>query len=753
MAHPEREGWLVAVTGDVRLVAPGGGVHPVRGGQGQLALAALALLHRPVLRDEIAELLWGDAPLPDHWAGAVRGVVSKVRASLVAAGLPAEVLRADAGAVSLDPGTRWTTDVEVGEDAVVAARAFAARGDATRALAAVDGVAARLSGPILSAHDGDFCRMVRERVHRTAGEAERIAVASLLELERADAAAVRAARHVHADPLDESMHALLIRSHLAAGRPAAARRAYDELVTVLATEIGVEPAPETTALLPQSARGRAGGELDAAEMFLGRTAQRELGLRVWGEVRDRRRPAALVVHGPPGIGKTRFVAELVRQLAAGGAAVLWGRSRHGSGLAYEAIADAFARCTAMHGDLATAAALDLVEVPALVPGLGAPGRTARPGADSPVIARAQLFREVRAIISGLAEGGLVWVVDDAHWASTDTLALLEATVAELDRPVLLIVTARVVRGALADVLARVQREVDTVNLALPALTEEELLPLAATLPETPEVGGRDAVAHELYAVTGGHPFFVTELARDARRRGSVDAGRVPEPVRDWVRRRVDALPPELRGCLELSAVIGDEVDLLLLEEAAGGGTAPLVDRLVEQGFLMDGDGPGRVRFAHQITRDAVRDRLGAARRTECHTAVARVLELPRWAGRDAELAHHAAGSGPAGRSTALAAIQRAARTSLARHAWQLAADQLRMALDLAGDDAVERAEVLVELGAACHRLGRGVEARRAARCLRAGPRPLAGDGARPGGTGVGGARRARRGDRDARQRA
>ncbi len=62
---------------------------------------------------------------------------------------------------------------------------------------------------------------------------------------------------------------------------------------------------------------------------------------------------------------------------------------------------------------------------------------------------------------------------------------------------------------------------------------------------------------------------------------------------------------------------------------------------------------------------------------------------------------------------ALAAIQRAARTSMSRHAWQLAADQLRAALDLAGDRPAERARVLVALGAACHRLGRTVEARSA----------------------------------------
>lgn len=709
MTHPERVGWLVAVTGEVRLVAPGGTTHPIRGGQAQLVLAALALLRRPVLRDEVAELLWGDTPLPDHWAGAVRGVVSKVRSALVGAGLAPEVLRADAGAISLDPAVGCRTDLELAEAAVVLGRSQLAGGDAAGALRTVDGVAGDLGGPVLSMHDGDFCRIVRERVHRVVAEAEQVVAESLLALGRADDACARAARRIHADPLDETMYALLIRGHLAAGRPAAAQRAYDDLVAVLASEIGVRPGAATTALLSEGVRGRAAGE-PGGEVFLGRAAQRELVLRVWAEVRERRRPAVIVVQGPAGIGKTRLVAELVGQITAAGHPSLWGRNRDGSGLAYEAVADALGRRAASHADLASAAGVDLVEVPALVPELGGD----RSRVDSPLVARSQLFREVRAIVRGLAADGLVWVVDDAHWASSDTLALLEATLADLDEPVLVLVTARTVTGQLADVVARVQRDVHTVALALPALTEAELLPLAATLPEADAAGGDAAVARELFAPTGGHPFFVTELARDARRRGSVDARRVPEPVRDWVRRRVDALPLDLRSCVELAAVIGDDVDLALLDEAAGTtGTPRQVDGLIDLGFLVEGDGPGRVRFAHQITRDVVHDRIGTARRAECHAAVAKVLAGPGWPGRDAELAHHASRSGPSGRDVALAAIQRAASTSLARHAWQLAADQLRVALDLAADLPVDRARVLVALGAACHRLGRTVEARAA----------------------------------------
>ena len=46
-------------------------------------LAFLALARdRAVTRDELAEVLWAQH-LPAHWAGALRGVLSQIRAALV----------------------------------------------------------------------------------------------------------------------------------------------------------------------------------------------------------------------------------------------------------------------------------------------------------------------------------------------------------------------------------------------------------------------------------------------------------------------------------------------------------------------------------------------------------------------------------------------------------------------------------------------------------------------------------------------
>ena len=64
--------------------------------------------HRVVSRSEIANALW-EEELPDHWAGAVRGVVSKVRAFLEEAG-------ADDWLVTTGEGWRLDLPADAGVD-------------------------------------------------------------------------------------------------------------------------------------------------------------------------------------------------------------------------------------------------------------------------------------------------------------------------------------------------------------------------------------------------------------------------------------------------------------------------------------------------------------------------------------------------------------------------------------------------------------------------------------------------------------
>src|SRR5919202_4803076 len=114
-------------------------------GPGRLARLTLAYLvserHRPVTRDELAEVLWGD-DLPASWEQMVRGTVSSLRGLLRRCELPGDVLTKTHGCsqLRLPPGV--TGDVEeasvrlaAGESELAAGDALAARRDAEAAIA------------------------------------------------------------------------------------------------------------------------------------------------------------------------------------------------------------------------------------------------------------------------------------------------------------------------------------------------------------------------------------------------------------------------------------------------------------------------------------------------------------------------------------------------------------------------------------------------------------------------------------------
>ncbi|CAN5517829.1 hypothetical protein BH10ACT1_BH10ACT1_06500 [soil metagenome] len=709
--------WLVAVGGTVTVTDPAGARHPVRGQQPQLVLARLALEGGPVLRDDLAELLWGDGPLPDHWAGAVRGVLSKVRGALQAAGAPATVVRADGGLVSLDLPGGWTTDLDRAGELVAEAQSAREAGDLSAALARLVEARSLLAAPLFTTADGDWVRRLRERVSTVEAEAVRSEVETLLDLGRAGDAADVAAARVAFEPLDEVAHDLLVRAHLLAGRRVAAQRAFDHLRDVLARELGIAPAAATAERLRKAeeapvepdalAGGRAAVDGDRADQrFVGRSAELEVLHRAWAEVVASGRPGVALVEGQTGIGKTRLAEELTLQLAGEAVGVLWGRCRATTGLAYEPVADALRRRVAADGPaLVERLGGASVGLAHLVPELGlAEARVT----DDPDVARTVLFRDVADTVAALVDRPTVWVVDDLQWASDDTLALLEVVLDGLDRPLLLVVTVRNSPASVSDGLARLQRVVPVTAVELGGLTEAEVLPLLADLPGARgDHAARLDLARALHRRTGGHPFFLTEIARDARRQGTVDVDETPEAARQWVRRRADSLPPTLARRLDLAAVIGLDVDLAVVERATSETADAVLDRfeeLVALGFLAEPEEPGTFVFPHQITRDVIYERLGGTRRARLHQSVAEAIEAgPDRPGRAAELAHHHARSGPDGERRAVTWATVAGRESLAGSAWALAVEQLTRAEALVRDE-VQRAVLLVPLGIARHRL-------------------------------------------------
>ena len=268
-------------------------------------------------------------------------------------------------------------------------------------------------------------------------------------------------------------------------------------------------------------------------------------------------------------------------------------------------------------------------------------------ADAP---REDLFGALLRQISG--PGGLkVLVVEDIHWADEATIDLLRFLGRRIrDATVLLIVTYRddglsatdPLRIALGDLAT--QRSVRRIGLAPLSADGVRVLAGEAAL---------DSAA--LYRLTGGNPFYVTEVVQSGM-------GELPASARDAVLARVTRLSTGAREVLDAAALIGTRVEVPLLASVTAGPPSA-ADELLASG-LLTGDGMA-VSFRHEIVRRAV---AGAIPPLRCVFTHARILGAlhDRGCDDDARLAFHAegAGDGPAVLRHAPAAAGRAAAPGL-----------------------------------------------------------------------------------------
>ena len=286
-----------------------------------------------------------------------------------------------------------------------------------------------------------------------------------------------------------------------------------------------------------------------------------------------------------------------------------------------------------------------------------------------------------ALIAELAAAApTILVIEDLHWADEATLDVLTmlGRRAELV-PALVIATYRddelAADHQLRSVLGELRMGHGVRRLALSPLSLEAVEALAAP-------AGADGA--DLYRVTGGNPFFVTEVLATA-------GERVPPTVRDAVLARAGRLSRPARRLLEATAVVPGRTGLWLLEAVA----PELIDRLEEclaSGMLTAG--PADIGFRHELARVGIEESIPPDRRVALHRAVLAALEDRGGGSPDfARLAAHAeaAGDREAVLRWAPEAAEQAARGGAHREAAAQYARALRFADGLALD---RRAELL-----------------------------------------------------------
>jgi DNA-binding CsgD family transcriptional regulator/tetratricopeptide (TPR) repeat protein len=285
-----------------------------------------------------------------------------------------------------------------------------------------------------------------------------------------------------------------------------------------------------------------------------------------------------------------------------------------------------------------------------------------------------------AALDELERAATLVVFEDMHWADEATLDLLKYLGRRIHRThAMLAVSYRDdevgPRHPLRFVIGDLPRA-STLRISLSPLSEPAIAQLARR-------AGRPSKG--LHRITGGNPFFVTEVLA-----GVTDT--VPVTVRDAVLARALKLSSAAREIAEFVCVVPGKTELWLLEQATRSDEAD-IEGCLSIGMVRDED--GALAFRHELARRALEDSLSPARQQSLHAKVLSIL-APRPGIHAARLAHHADGARNAEDVLRFAPIAAAQAASVGAH--REAASHyhaaLRHAQNLSPDKRVELQEHL-----------------------------------------------------------
>lgn len=702
---------VVRLTGGIGIEVDGAAAGSVIGRLGQLAFAYLVCeRHRPVTRDELAELLWGDE-VPRSSGQLVRGIVAKVRAALAAAGLdPATTLVTTSGAWQVHLPADATIDIEDAAAAVEGAMT-AEVGEAFALASAAVAIASRQFLPGVSGAWAERRQAELRELHLRALE---VLAESAVGRGQWAAAASAAEAAIGIEPFRESAYLPLMAAHAGAGNRGEALRAYERCRRTLADELGVNPSAATEAAYlqllgdepvdrpapdetssPRPPRVPLALAASPASFLVGRAPELSRLLDAFDRATTGSRQAVLI-SGEPGIGKTALVSGLATQVNALGAHVLYGRCDEDLAVSYQPFAEVLGQLVASR-PRGLAAALDAFggDLLRLAPELARqlPGVETAAGTD-PDADRFAMFRAVTAVVSAASTSApVVLVVDDLHWATHATLLLLRHLVRSPDPAAVLIVgtyRSSEVGPAhpLTAILSDLRRIPTAQRIELEGLSEVGVGEFVEAASGQWSNGGQAGLAEAIHAHTAGNPFFVGELLRHLSETGAVyrkvgrwsyyaadDGLGVPAGVREVVARRLAHLSGATNRCLVWAAVIGARFDLDAVEAVDAGSGDDVLSAMEESlaARLVVEIGPGQYAFAHTLVRDTIYMGLTATRVGRLHHLVGEAIEgLPgEIAPRLPALAHHFISAASAvDAATAADYALAAARRAFTQAAWE-----------------------------------------------------------------------------------
>jgi class 3 adenylate cyclase/tetratricopeptide (TPR) repeat protein len=384
--------------------------------------------------------------------------------------------------------------------------------------------------------------------------------------------------------------------------------------------------------------------------LVGRTEELDRLRAAWRQVGEGslERPAAVLLRGEAGIGKTRIAVAMAEVARRDGATVLelCGSPFHvetgfhpirslierRAGIGSDA--DGADRLRLLRAELAGAGLEHGALVPLLAPILGihpAAGYEPAPS-DGRKLHEDISHGAIEYVTACLGAAPALLVADDVHWYDDSTRALLDRLIGRLGARLLVVLTGRPEtpspsRAETIDVgpLSAAESEALLDATGLETLSDNERATVVARSDGVPlyleELARATADAHQRDA-----PVSDTSVARPSADASAPDAGTVPDLLYELLVARLYATPG-VAPFAAAAATIGREVDHSLLAEVVDLAEVELeraVEILIAE-QVVEPEGPSRSRFRHELLREIAYDLQPPSKRRQLHARIGDAL--------------------------------------------------------------------------------------------------------------------------------
>jgi DNA-binding CsgD family transcriptional regulator len=440
-----------------------------------------------------------------------------------------------------------------------------------------------------------------------------------------------------------------------------------------------------------------GGQRLATPPIRGRAGElKVIGALVTALVQGR--GGVLVIEGPPGIGKSRLLTEVMTLADKSGVRTLFGEA-----FEYQQTVPFFSLFMAtLRAD----------------PPVGDADALRRLGGSADL--RYWVVHDLAdAIHAAAAQTPLAILLEDIHWADNGTLlALRSLATARPDVAVLWVVTARTGAGGptVQETLSVLQRA-NATFLRVAAMSPSAVADMVADMVSDAARANADESLLNLAAKAHGNPFLVSELVGGLGEEGrlNVSGGRavasghaLPRRLGASMQQRLDHLSSGAGEVVRVAAVLPDRFSAGLLAAMLDRRPASLMSAVEEavRADLLVEDGE-QLRFRHDLLREATRQSLPQSLRRAMERQSASIMLSM---GADpAEVATQLARSAEPGDREATSALRQAAQT-VGHSDASAAADLSKRALELLPADDAEHGSLVAETVELLNRASRYEEA-------------------------------------------